>query len=152
MFVTDRSTQFVEGSSDATYEVFNPATDESVGKINCAREAEVDAAVAAARAAFESWAETPAAKRAALLNKFADLMEANIQEIVKAEVEAMGQPLFMTAGGIVPGAIGMFRYYAGWADKIEGLALPPENDRLGIVQYEPIGVCGGIGPWNVTIM
>lgn len=131
--------------------MFNPATDESVGKINCARETEVDAAVVAARAAFEPWAATPAATRAALLNKFADLIDANNEELVKEEVKAMGQPASIASGFIVPIAAQTFRYYAGWADKIEGQTFPIEDDRLNIVQYEPIGVCAGIGPWNVTI-
>ncbi|KAF2443548.1 aldehyde dehydrogenase [Karstenula rhodostoma CBS 690.94] len=143
--------EYIEGSSSATYEVLNPATDESVGKINCARETEIDAAVAAARAAFEPWAATPAAKRAALLNKLADLIDANNEEIVKAEIKAMGQPVSIAGGFVVPYAAQTFRYYAGWADKIEGQTFPVEGDRLHIVQYEPIGVCAGIGPWNVTI-
>ncbi|KAJ4289525.1 hypothetical protein N0V90_010854 [Kalmusia sp. IMI 367209] len=142
---------FITGSSAATYDVYNPAIDSLVGTINCAREAEVDAAVAAARAAFEPWAATPAAKRAALMNKFADLLDANSEELVKAEVQAMGQPVAIVGGFIVPVTAQTFRYYAGWADKIEGQTFPAEGDRLNIVQYEPIGVCAGIGPWNVTI-
>lgn len=94
-----------------------------MGTINCAREAEVDAAVAAARAAFDSWSITPAAKRAALMNKLADLIDANSDELVKAEVSSMGQPTSIMKGFIVPGTSQMFRYYAGWADKIEGKFL-----------------------------
>lgn len=112
----------------------------------------MDAAVAAARAAFEPWAATPPAKRAAVINKFADLIEANSEELAQADVKAMGQPASIAGGFIVPTAAGMFRYYAGYADKIEGQAFPPESDKLNIVQYEPIGVCAGIGPWNVTIV
>ncbi|KAH6639905.1 aldehyde dehydrogenase [Boeremia exigua] len=143
--------QWVTGSSSATLEVFNPATDESVGKINCAREAELDAAVAAARAAFEPWAATPAVKRAALLNKLADLIDAHNEQLAEDEVKAMGQPASIARGSIVPATSATFRYYAGWADKIEGLALPSEDGTFNVTQYEPLGVCAGIGPWNVTL-
>ena len=112
----------------------------------------MDAAVAAARAAFEPWAATPPEKRAALINKLADLIEANSKELAQAEVKAMGQPASIAAGFIMPMTASMFRYYAGFADKIEGQAFPPDGDKLNIVQYEPIGVCAGIGPWNVTLV
>lgn len=123
-----------------------------VGTINCAREAEVDGAVAAARAAFESgWSTTPAAQRAALIHKFADLLEAASEEVTKAEVQAMGQPASIMSGFILPITAQTFRYYAGWADKIEGQTFPAEGGRWTCTQYEPIGVCAGIGPWNATI-
>ncbi|KAJ4984532.1 aldehyde dehydrogenase [Stagonosporopsis vannaccii] len=143
--------EWVKGSSSASLEVFNPATDESLGAINCAREAELDAAVSAARTAFEPWAATPAPKRAALLHKVADLIDVSAEQLAKDEVKAMGQPLSIAQGLIVPSTAATFRYYAGWADKIEGLSLPAANGKLNITQYEPIGVCAGIGPWNVTL-
>jgi aldehyde dehydrogenase (NAD+) len=63
----------------------------------------------------------------------------------------MGQPASITGGFVIPVTAQTFRYYAGWADKIEGQAFPAEGDRLNIVQYEPIGVCAGIGPWNISV-
>ena len=82
--------------------------------------------------------------------KLADLIEAHAEEIAKAEVKAMGQPASIAGGMMNQFTAQTFRYYAGWADKIEGSSFPSEGDRLNITQYEPMGVCAGIGPWNVT--
>ena len=84
--------------------------------------------------------------------KFADLLEANTKEVADAEVKAMGQPIFLASGFILPAAVSAFRYYAGWADKIEGQTMPEEGGWWKYVQYEPYGVCAGIGPWNATVM
>jgi aldehyde dehydrogenase (NAD+) len=86
------------------------------------------------------------------LNKLADLIEANTDEIAEAEVKAMGQPISMTKSWIVPAAASCYRYYAGWADKIEGQTFPEESGWFRMTQYEPYGVCAGIGPWNVSIL
>jgi len=134
--------------------VYNPSNDKLVGNINLAREAEVDNAVSSARAAYESgpWSTFTGAQRAALMLKFADLVEANTAEIAEAEVKAMGQPIAITSGFIIPATASTFRYYAGWADKIEGQTFPEEGGWWRYTQYEPYGVCAGIGPWNVTTM
>lgn len=134
--------------------MFNPATDELVGEINLAGPTEVDAAVAAAREAYENgpWSKFTGAQRAALLNKLADLIEANIPELAKAEVQAMGQPTAVASGWIIPAVAQCYRYYAGWADKIEGQTFPIDDGSFKYTQYEPYGVCAGIGPWNVTLL
>jgi aldehyde dehydrogenase (NAD+) len=134
--------------------VYNPSNDKLIGAINLARESEVDAAVSAARAAYESgpWSGFTGAQRAAVMLKFADLVEANAQEIAEAEVKAMGQPIAIAQGWVVPSAASTFRYYAGWADKIEGQTFPEEGGWWRYTQYEPFGVCAGIGPWNVTAL
>jgi aldehyde dehydrogenase (NAD+) len=119
--------QFIEGSSTSTYAVHNPTDDTLIGNINLAREAEVDSAVSAARAAFESgpWGKMKGAERAALMLKFADLLEANMDEIHQVETQAMGQPKAYGAT-LIPACASHFRYYAGWADKIEGQTWPVE--------------------------
>ncbi|KAH7125579.1 putative aldehyde dehydrogenase, partial [Dendryphion nanum] len=148
--------EFIPGSSDATYTVYNPANDNLVNKINLARSTEVDAAVQAARNAYESgpWATYTGTQRAILMNKFADLLAKpeNVEEIVKAEVEAMGQPSMATRMGIIPSSEGIWRYFAGWADKITGENLDQKNGWWRLTKYEPLGVCAGIGPWNVTTL
>jgi len=85
--------QFLAGSSADKYSVYNPADDSLVGEINLAGPEEVDAAVAAAREAFETgpWSTYTGAQRAAAMNKLADLIDANTDELAKAEVQAMGQ-------------------------------------------------------------
>ncbi|KAF1937254.1 aldehyde dehydrogenase [Clathrospora elynae] len=144
--------EFIEGSSSDKYLVYNPGTDELVGEINLAGAAEVDAAVAAAREAYENgpWNKFNGAKRAALMHKLADLNETNGAEISKAEDSAMGQPTAVTTGFIIPVVAACYRYYAGWADKIEGQTFPLENGAFRMTQYEPFGVCADIGPWNAS--
>ncbi|KAA8619876.1 retinal dehydrogenase 2 [Pyrenophora tritici-repentis] len=146
--------ELIEGSSSENYTVYNPANDEIVGEINLADAAEVDAAVAAAREAYENgpWSKFNGAQRAKVMLKLADLIEANDAEITKAEVTAMGQPTSIMGGWIVPMVATTWRYYAGWADKIQGQTYPLEDGAFRITQYEPYGVCAGIGPWNVSIM
>ena len=93
----------------------NPATDELIGTINLAGATEVDAAVAAAREAYENgpWPTYSGEQRSKLLNKLADLIDAHVLEIARAESEAMGQPSGMSEGWVVPASAQCFRYYAG---------------------------------------
>lgn len=85
------------------------------------------------------------------MHKLADLIEINAAELVKAEIQAMGQPTSFMTHAIVPSLVGTWRYYAGWADKIEGQTYPIEHNAYRITQYEPYGVCAGIIPWNVSL-
>ncbi|RMZ67246.1 Aldehyde dehydrogenase [Pyrenophora seminiperda CCB06] len=151
---TGEGRRLIEGSSSEKYSVYNPATDELVGEVNLAGAAEVDAAVAAAREAYEHgpWSKFNGAQRAKIMHKLADLIEENGAEITKAEVTAMGQPTAIMGGWIVPAVAATWRYYAGWTDKIEGQTFPLEDGTFRMTQYEPYGVCAGIGPWNVTTM
>lgn len=86
--------------------------------------------------------------------KFASLLEneENAAEISKAETQAMGQPISLMRGAIIPMCAGIWRYYAGFADKIAGETFPVEGGFYRMTTYEPLGVCAGIGPWNVTLI
>lgn len=113
-----------------------------------ASEADVDAAANAAEAAFPGWKATSALQRGAIMNKFANLLEANIERLATLEGKAMGQPISIARANIGI-AISIWRYYAGTASKIVGECLPPDGDNLyKMVQYEPLGVCAGICAWN----
>lgn len=131
--------------------IYNPNDDTLVtDKVQVASEADVDRAVAAAKAAFPAWSSTPGAKRAACLLKFADLLEANAARLAKLESTCMGQPVPL-ATGMVTGPAAIWRYYAGFAGKIAGESYPPDGDgSYKIVAYEPLGVCAGIAAWNGT--
>jgi aldehyde dehydrogenase (NAD+) len=119
-------------------------------KVQVASEKDVDNAVDAAKKAFPGWSSTPGAKRAKIMLKFADLLDANAERIAKLESICMGQPITL-AKGFVTGPAATWRYYAGWADKIAGESYPAENDgSYKIVRYEPLGVCAGIAAWNGT--
>lgn len=84
------------------------------------------------------------------MNKFADLLEKNVDKLAKLESSAMGQPI-TTAKAMIKGPAALWRYYAGYAGKVAGESFPPDEDgTYKIVQYEPYGVCAGICAWNGT--
>jgi aldehyde dehydrogenase (NAD+) len=119
-------------------------------KIQVASEGDVDKAVAAAKAALPSWSAKPGSERAAIMLKFAELLEKNAAKIAKLESIAMGQPIGVaTKFTALPASY--WRYFAGFADKITGESFPPDGDGMfKIVSYEPLGVCAGIAAWNAT--
>lgn len=108
----------------------------------------VDAAVAAARNAYETgpWSGFTAAQRAQCLFKFADLLEGKADEIGKIEAASIGQPASV-AKALVGACVATYRYYAGWADKVAGESYKEEDGSYKILQYEPYGVCAGIAAW-----
>jgi len=128
--------------------VVSPFDGHHVGTVPVADEHAIDAAVAAARAAFETgpWSKFTGAQRAACLLKFADLVEKKTDEIAALEAASIGQPVF-AAKMLVGGCAATYRYYAGWADKIAGESYRDEDGSYRIVQYEPFGVCAGIAAW-----
>ncbi|EGP88410.1 uncharacterized protein MYCGRDRAFT_41337, partial [Zymoseptoria tritici IPO323] len=140
---------YVPSSSGETLSIFSPNDDSLVtDKVQVASEQDVDSCVAAARAAFPAWRDTAGHKRAAIMLKFADLLEANIEKLAKLESAAMGQPISV-AKKFILGPIALWRYYAGYAGKVAGESYPPDEDgTYKIVSYEPLGVCAGICAWN----
>ncbi|KAK5110014.1 hypothetical protein LTR62_006381 [Meristemomyces frigidus] len=157
--------EYVPGSGSETITIHSPSDDSLVtDKVQIATEKDVDAAVAAAKAAFPAWRDTPGSKRAAIMLKFADLLERDAEKLGKLESAAMGQPVSV-AKAFVMAAVGVWRYYAGFAGKVAGESFPPEAEYVPfgrqtgdihpvsvgtykIVQYEPLGVCAGICAWN----
>jgi aldehyde dehydrogenase (NAD+) len=145
--------EWVTSASGKTYPVINPSTGEKITDVQLASKEDVDKAVKAARTAFESWGESDARERARLMNKLADLMEKNKDELAQLETLNSGKPLathVMVAD--IPQAIACLRYYAGWADKISGKTLPLGGDFLSFTEYEPVGVCGQVIPWNWPLL
>ena len=129
--------EYVQGSSGETLTIHSPNDDSLVtDKIQVASEQDVDKAVAAARAAFPAWRDMAGHKRAAIMNKFADLLEANIEKLAKLESAAMGQPVSV-AKRMILGPVALWRYYAGYVLKLyvkwEGsliISLPGTLARL----------------------
>jgi len=117
--------------------------------MHAASEADVDKAVAAAKAALPKWKSTSGFQRTAIMLKFADLLEANIDKLAHYESIAMGQPITL-AKRMILGPIALWRYYAGYAGKVAGESYPPDgpDGTYKMVQYEPLGVCAGICAWN----
>src|SRR5438874_6556729 len=142
--------KFVDSRSGKRFESISPHDRAVVAVVAEGDKADIDAAVAAARAAYEgTWTTTPAGERARVLNKIADLLEANAAELGRLETLDMGMPILMT-GGMGGLAAEVFRYWAGMATKLHGLTSPAlrPGDFLGYTLREPVGVVGGITPWN----
>jgi aldehyde dehydrogenase (NAD+) len=141
--------QYVKSAKGETITIVNPNDDTVVSdKIQVAGEQDVDNAVKAAKAAFPAWKTTSGTKRAAMMLKFADLLEKNVDRLAQLESSAMGQPISV-AKKFILGPAAVWRYYAGYAGKIAGESYPPDEDgQYKIVQYEPLGVCAGICAWN----
>lgn len=144
--------EFVDAIAGSTIDVQNPHNGSVLTSIAEAREADVDAAVAAARAAFPAWAGMPAVERGHLLLKLADAIEANAHELARLESIDTGHPLKDTTVLDVPRTAVTFRYFGGMADKVQGTVPPVEEGFLNYVTRDPIGVVGQIVPWNFPIM
>src|SRR3989442_12087982 len=116
----------------------NPATAERLAEVAEAGEAEIDAAVEAARAGFVSreWRELPARKRGQLLYRIAELLEQRSPEIAEVETKNNGKPLFESKIDVAM-AVETFRYYAGWADKLTGDTLPVSGNFFTYTLREP---------------
>ncbi|MEL7083799.1 MAG: aldehyde dehydrogenase family protein [Cyanobacteria bacterium J06597_1] len=146
--------EWVDSLSGKTFETINPATGEAIGSIAEAGAADVDRAVVAARAAFEQgeWAEMSARQQGELLRALADLIERYQTELAELESLDSGK-LFSQAQTVdLPLAIQCYRYFAGWADKIQGRTMPVEAPYFSYTRHEPIGVVGQIIPWNFPLL
>ncbi len=134
--------------------VMNPARDEVLAEVAEARASDVDAAVRAARAAFDGgkWPRMAAADRGKLLWKIADLLEAHVAEFAELETLNTGKPLAETTRIDVPTAVECFRYYAGWASKIHGETIPVRGPFFNYTLRGPVGVVGQIIPWNFPLV
>ena len=146
--------EFVAAASGSTFETENPAEATTLAEVAEAREADVDRAVKAARRTFESdeWQRLAARDRGRLINRLADLIEANIDEIARIETLNNGKPYFESRQIDVPEVINVLRYYAGWADKIQGETIPVAGPVFAYTRREPLGVVGAIVPWNFPLL
>ncbi|KAL7627812.1 hypothetical protein AAE478_002007 [Parahypoxylon ruwenzoriense] len=149
------TSQYVESTEKDRLTVTDPRTGKIVtSDVHIAGHHEVDAAVSSARTAFETgpWSKCKGVDRAKLLHKLADLLEQNSAAIAEAESVAMGNPASAVQLMDIGHAVDVFRYYAGWADKLSGDSYPADDGCLRIVEHEPIGVCAGITAWNASLM
>ena len=140
---------FVEAVSRGTFDVEDPATGKTVLSIAEGQPEDVDIAVRAARATFEgSWSESDPAWRASLMNRLADIMQENFDEILAIEMLDSGKTYKQASSIDVPASIGTLRYMAGWADKVYGRTAATVPGAFSYTLREPIGVCGQIIPWK----
>ena len=140
--------------SGKTFETVNPATEEVIAEVAEGDAADIDLAVKAARKAFDSgpWRKTDARDRGRLMNRLADLVEENVEELAALETLDNGKPISESRNADLPLAIDCLRYYAGWADKIHGQTVPIRGNYLCYTKREPVGVAGQIIPWNFPML
>ena len=140
--------------SGKTFETINPATEEVIAEVAEGDHADIDLAVTAARKAFDTgpWRKTDARDLGRMLNKLADLMEKNIDELAMLETLDNGKPISESRHADLPLVIDCLRYYAGWADKIHGQTLPVRGNYFSYTKKEPVGVAGQIIPWNFPML
>ncbi|MBX3445023.1 MAG: aldehyde dehydrogenase family protein [Planctomyces sp.] len=142
--------EWCDSVSGQTFATHHPATEEKIADVARANEEDVDRAVKAARRAFEEgdWPKMDARDRGRLLNKLADIIEANQEELAALETLDNGKPVKDALTADVPLVIDCLRYYAGWADKVHGQTIPVRGEYFCYTRREPVGVCGQIIPWN----
>ncbi|GAB4516492.1 MAG: aldehyde dehydrogenase family protein [Amphiplicatus sp.] len=144
---------FQDAASGRTFATIDPSTEEVIAEVAEAGPEDVDRAVRAARAALDDgpWARMDARERGRLLMKWADLIEANMEELARLESLDNGKPIAEALGYDIPSAAATIRYFAGWADKIEGRTIPVSGPYFTYTRREPVGVCGLIIPWNFPL-
>ncbi len=148
--------QFIDGEhvlgSGPWVEVTNPADGSVVATLGEATTADVDTAVAAARAAFPAWAAASPGERSAVLLALADRIEARAEEYARVESAQSGKPIKLTAEFDVPGSIDNVRFFAGAARMLSGMAQAEyDGTHTSSIRREPIGVVGSIAPWNYPL-
>ena len=152
--------KWVPARSGKTFEVSDPATGGVIAHVAEGDAADVDAAVKAARRAFESgpWPRMTPSARGRLLHRIGDLILEHADELAMLEAIDNGKPRAVAKAADVTLAADMFHYMSGWATKIEGKSIPisalaaPESEFFSVTRPEPIGVVGQIIPWNFPLL
>jgi len=149
--------KWVDAVSGQTFTTYDPATEAPLGEVAAGDKADVDRAVAAARRAFESgpWRRMTPSERGRAIWKLADLVEQHTEEFAQLETLDNGKPISVARVADVPLVVDHFRYYAGWATKVEGETIPVSVGGQHVLNYtlrEPVGVVGQIIPWNFPLL
>jgi betaine-aldehyde dehydrogenase len=146
--------EWVASGSGECSPIVNPSDASVVAEVDIATDDQVQTAIAAARRAFDQtdWPRTPTAERAALLDRVAGLLDRDLEDIARAETLNTGKAMRESRWDVSDVAR-VFRYYADLADKEAGrLVDTSDPSALSRIVYEPVGVCGLIGPWNYPIL
>lgn len=145
--------KFVDAHSTRTIDVINPATQDVIARVADGDSADVDAAVGAARRAFESppWRDVTAQERGRILLRLAQVVREHAPALAELETINNGKPIVEAEFDIADVAT-CFEYYGGLATKIHGDVVPVPDDALSLALREPIGVCGQIIPWNYPLL
>mgnify|MGYP000957076716 CR=1 FL=1 len=138
-------------ASPERFETLNPATQDVLAEVSRGGAPEIDAAVAAAKAAFPTWASRPAPERARILRRLGDLIAAAAPELARTETMDTGQVIAQTGRQLVPRAADNFHYFAEMCVRVDGHTYPTPT-HLNYTLFHPVGVCALISPWNVPFM
>jgi aldehyde dehydrogenase (NAD+) len=146
--------RWIASESGKTFATVNPATGEEICQVAEADAADVEKAVKAARAAFEQgpWRKMLASERGRLLHRLADLIEQNTDELARLESLDNGKPVSVAKAVDVRATVSCYRYFAGWADKVQGKTIPIDGNFFCYTRHEPVGVVGQIIPWNFPML
>lgn len=151
--------QWVPAKSGKTFDVFDPATDEVIARVAEGDKADIDAAVAAAKRAFETgpWGRMSPSERGRIIHRIGDLIYENIDLLAEIEAVDNGKPVAVARAGDVTLSADMFHYMSGWCTKIEGKTIPisalaAQGSFLSYTREEPVGVVGQIIPWNFPLL
>ena len=150
---------FIDGSyrhaaSGETFATLNPATGEKLADVARGATQDVDAAVKSARAAFNrgDWSQAAPARRKAVLNAFAALLEQHHEELALLETLDTGKPIRHSLRDDIPGAARAIRWYAEAIDKVYGEVAPTGDGELALIVREPVGVVAAVVPWNFPLL
>ncbi len=151
LFINGRSAPAADG---ATIAVINPANGEIVAEVACGGEADIDRAVASARAAWDDgrWRHMAPRARMAIFSRFADLVEANAAELALLDCLSMGKPITDALTIDLPETVVTIRYFGECIDKIAGAVSNSVHEALHVVSREPLGVVGAISAWNYPLL
>lgn len=138
--------------SKERFPIHYPATGEQIGTAPEGGEKEIDMAATAAREAFKTWSRMPVSERRAILNRFADAIIENADELARLETLDVGRPIKDNRGGYIQRAAANIRFFADYAAMVASECYPMENGYINYVLRHPLGVCGLITPWNVPLM
>ncbi|XP_009150211.1 aldehyde dehydrogenase family 2 member B4, mitochondrial isoform X3 [Brassica rapa] len=145
---------FVDATSGKTFQTLDPRTGEVIADVAEGDAEDIDRAVKAARKAFDKgpWPRMTAYERSRIMLRFADLVEKHSEELAALETWDNGKTYQQAKTAEIPMLARLFRYYAGWADKIHGLTVPADGNYHVQTLHEPIGVAGQIIPWNFPLL
>jgi phenylacetaldehyde dehydrogenase len=149
--------KWVEAASGKTFTTVDPSTEEPLAEVAAGEKEDIDRAVRAARKAFEDgpWRRMTPSERGRAIWKLADLIEARTEEFAQLETLDNGKPISVARVADIPLVVDHFRYFAGWATKVEGTTIPVSTPGMHMLNYtlrEPVGVIGQIIPWNFPLL
>lgn len=146
--------EYCQAQDGSTFDIVNPAAQSTLAQVSRGKKADVEIAVRAAREVFErgDWSQASPAKRKAVLNKLADLMEQHHEELALLETLDTGKPIRHSLRDDIPGATRAIRWYAEAIDKVYGEVATTSVNELAMIVHEPIGVVAAVVPWNFPLL